>query len=193
MSFYDVDPKAGLNESKKIFGKFMLEYDQMAPSKVGDILGLDWEQMRELVGLLPDITDIKDCYYVAGGMSGYDHHNFPAFDSASDTLRAKRVEVVSPAELDTDEGRQNALNTIAGVDQVTQGDSKWSGFLERDLRVVAATKGTIVIDGWEQSAGAKLETFVADKLGKELIGVYPKLKPLSRKAWVKQGIVRDYE
>lgn len=102
--------------------------------------------------------------YVAGPMSGYPDHNFPAFRYAARRLRAMGHEVVSPVEMDESDGFDPS-----GED-VVPGSGQWAAFLSRDVKVVADPRieGIVVIDGWEQSRGAALEVHVARELGKTI-------------------------
>lgn len=95
--------------------------------------------------------------YLSGPMSGRPEYNFPAFHAAAGRLRSVGFEVVSPAELDGD--------PPAGV---IPGDSTYNAYLARDVQIVAdPTVGAVaVLDGWEESTGARLEVTVAHRLGK---------------------------
>lgn len=98
--------------------------------------------------------------YVSGPMSGIPHFNFHAFDEAAATLRTRGFDVVSPAELDDPKDRAKAL---ASPDGLSYDGKSWGDFLARDVRVLAddGIEAVCVLPGWENSRGARLETFVA--------------------------------
>lgn len=102
--------------------------------------------------------------YVAGPMSGYPEHNFPAFRRAAKILRDMGHEVTSPVEMDESSGFDAAT-----APNVEAGSSEWAKFLARDVIVIAAgVDAVVVIGGWEQSRGAALEVHVARELGKDI-------------------------
>jgi hypothetical protein len=110
-------------------------------------------------------------YYLAGPMSGYPRFNIPAFDEASAKLRAAGYHIISPAELDDPVTREMAWNSPDGAtlnDTHPNGES-WGDFLARDVKIVAdKVTGIIVLPGWEESRGARLEMMVALLCGHEL-------------------------
>lgn len=97
--------------------------------------------------------------YLAGPMSGIPQFNFPAFFAATKRLRDLGYDIVSPAELDEEHIRTQALSSSDGApDKV---DRSWGDFLSRDVKIVAdAVKGIVFLPGWEKSRGARLEAFV---------------------------------
>lgn len=101
--------------------------------------------------------------YVAGPMSGYPEHNFPAFREAARVLRIMGHDVTSPVEMDEAGGFDAAT-----APNVASGSPEWATFLARDVIVIAGAdvEGVVVIDGWEESRGAALEVHVARELGK---------------------------
>jgi hypothetical protein len=106
------------------------------------------------------MSDKKGRYYLAGPMSGYKQFNFPAFIAAAADLRARGYEIVSPAELDAENGiDKQAMASVDGdASKLTQ---TWGDLLARDVKLVAdQVDGVIVLPGWESSRGARLETFV---------------------------------
>lgn len=84
--------------------------------------------------------------YVSGGMSGYQDHNFPAFFAAENQLLAAGYEVKNPAS-----------NQPEGL--------SWEQYMRMDLQDLLECDGVAVLDGWEASRGARLETYVARQLG----------------------------
>lgn len=106
--------------------------------------------------------------YLAGPMTGLPQFNFPAFDAASENLRARGFEVVSPAELDDPEDRVLALASSDGrLKDVTK---SWGQFLGRDIIIImdGGIEAIFVLPGWQRSSGARLETFV----GRAIKGIY---------------------
>ncbi|WP_063042293.1 MULTISPECIES: DUF4406 domain-containing protein [Nocardia] len=89
--------------------------------------------------------------YLAGPMSGYPEWNFPAFHAAAAELRDLGLNVVNPAELD-DPGH-------------VPGSEDWSWYLRRDLKKLLDCDSIVLLPGWDESRGAKLEYRVAYELG----------------------------
>lgn len=90
--------------------------------------------------------------YICGPMTGYPEFNHPEFNRVAKLLRAKGLLVVNPAELDKDLGQP------------------WDHYLRRDLVVIAKKVGRVVLlSGWQNSNGATLERYVAEKLRCEII------------------------
>ena len=108
-------------------------------------------------------------YYLAGPMSGIPQFNFPALDTAKASLLAQGYAVVSPAELDDEIARKAALASPDGnmEEYVAETGETWGDFLARDVKLIAdEVDGVILLEGWEESKGARLEAFVARTCGK---------------------------
>jgi Domain of unknown function (DUF4406) len=92
-------------------------------------------------------------------MSGIPKFNFPAFFAAAQDLRSCGFEVVSPAEIDNEEDKGEAL---ASPDGAPSGRKTWGDFLARDVKLIAdaGIQGIVFLPGWSTSRGAKLEAFV---------------------------------
>jgi hypothetical protein len=90
--------------------------------------------------------------YIAGGMSGYPEHNFPAFFHAAEALRALGHEPVNPAELD-------------GPDFDHDNPQPWEHYLKRDIVLLLECDAVFTLEGWAQSKGATLERHIAKELG----------------------------
>jgi hypothetical protein len=110
-------------------------------------------------------------FYLAGPMSGIPEHNFPAFRAAAADLRDQGYRVISPVELDEEDGFDGG--------EVPSGSSRWAEFLARDVKIVASenVEALVLLPGWEKSRGAALEIHVARELGKKILS-YPTLDPL---------------
>lgn len=100
--------------------------------------------------------------YIAGPMTGIPRHNFPAFDAAAAVLRAAGYTVTSPAELDDPEDRALALASPDGSLGSGSNSKSWGDFLARDVKLIAdgGIEAIFVLPGWDESRGARLETFV---------------------------------
>lgn len=86
-------------------------------------------------------------YYISGPMSGLPDLNFPAFADCARVLRAHGVTVVSPHEQGGD-GDNDPAN--------------WGTYVRADIVEMAKHCNAIVLlPGWPDSRGAKLELHVA--------------------------------
>lgn len=111
-------------------------------------------------------------------MSGIPACNIPAFDAAAKDLRERGIEVISPAELDDPHVRAASLASPDGSLETIPGS--WEDFLARDIPIVCdpTVEAIVVLDGWENSKGARFETDVARRLGKPILR-YPDLEPVA--------------
>jgi hypothetical protein len=99
-------------------------------------------------------TDIKTLY-VAGPMSNRPQNNYPAFNAAAATLRARGFTVVNPAESGAEDG--------------------WASYvdlLKDDLRMLLDCDGVATLEGWWESVGARNEVQVAGILKMPVRSVY---------------------
>lgn len=85
--------------------------------------------------------------YIAGPMTGLPGLNYPAFNRVAEQLRAAGYTVLNPAENPDQDG--------------------WEAYMRLSIMQVAEADGLAVLDGWENSRGAKLEVHVAKTLGLE--------------------------
>jgi len=94
--------------------------------------------------------------YLAGPMSdivdeqGIPNCNYPAFHEAASDLRGRGFYVVSPAELHAD---------------FETNPKPYGDYLRAGLIALLGTAAVVVLPGWEQSNGARLEVTVARALG----------------------------
>lgn len=101
--------------------------------------------------------------YVAGPMSGIPHFNIPLFDRVTADLRRMGHTVTNPAEEDPPPVREAALASKYG----SPADLLPTGFthgdlLARDVKLIAdGVDGVVLLPGWEDSNGARLEAFTA--------------------------------
>lgn len=107
--------------------------------------------------------------YLAGPMTHIKQFNFPAFDAVAadlrdDTFGPGSFEVISPAELDDPAARAAAMSSEDGdpEEYARLTGLTWGDFLSRDVKLIAdgGFDAIICLEGWENSRGARLETFV---------------------------------
>jgi nucleoside 2-deoxyribosyltransferase len=84
--------------------------------------------------------------YVAGPMTGYPDLNFPLFHSVAAELRSRGLDVVNPAELNSDPSKS------------------WHACMRVDIRELVTCDIIVMLPGWEQSKGATLERHIAKAL-----------------------------
>lgn len=107
--------------------------------------------------------------YVAGPMSGYPQFNFPAFDAAIERLGKRGYIAVPPVDLLDPEARRICLASMDGK-LAKVGNKEWADFLSEDVKLIAKdVDGVAVLEGWERSRGARLETFVARLCNKPIV------------------------
>lgn len=89
------------------------------------------------------------CIYIAGPMTGIRDFNRPAFFSAAQLLTERGHAVLNPASL---------------PDGLTE-----SQYMDICLAMLRCADVIYLLDGWENSAGARVEYALADKLGLDII------------------------
>lgn len=85
-------------------------------------------------------------WYVAGPMSGLPALNYPAFHAAAAKLRAEGHHVENPAE-----NPQPPCGT-------------WAGWMRMAIRQLSHCDAVLLLPGWENSKGARLEAVIARNL-----------------------------
>lgn len=116
--------------------------------------------------------------YIAGPMTGYPLHNFPAFDAAAAALRAAGFEVSSPADNDR----------ILGYDGVTEPAPE--GLIKKvwalNFMSVVEAEVIVVLDGWRSSPGATLEVEMAQLMRKPVV-TYPSMELVQPESAVEEA------
>ena len=82
--------------------------------------------------------------YLAGPMTGIEEFNYPAFHAAAKRLRAEGHTVFNPAEID------------GGA-----ADKSHAYYMRVDLRALVDCEAIMVLPGWLDSRGARLEVQIA--------------------------------
>lgn len=103
-------------------------------------------------------------YYIAGPMRGIAQHNFPAFDACRDSLRRlfpnrETHLIISPADLT----REKFGGLTPQDHQITA--AMYEQFMREDLTHVVQSQFIVLLPGWEQSNGARIEALVGHTIG----------------------------
>ena len=132
--------------------------------------------------------------YIAGPMRGKPFYNFVEFDATRDHLVALGHVVVSPADLDRDNGFDGMK---------CPPDSDWSATppgwdmaigVGRDLEALRGCSAIHLLPGWEESVGARAEAAVAEWMGLQRVDANGNSMP--RNVGVRQfetGATRDLD
>lgn len=116
-------------------------------------------------------------FYVAGPMRGYPKFNFPAFDKARDLGISLGHKIISPADMDRENGvNENWTGDCTAPENVRK-------FVDRDAEALLSLRaengdGIALLPGWNESTGASAEFFIAKWLGLKIIDART-FKPLA--------------
>jgi Domain of unknown function (DUF4406) len=103
----------------------------------------------------------KGILYLVGPMRGIPKHNFPAFYAAEADLLELGFDVINPARLDEAEGFDP--EGAASAEMILE-------FLRRDIDLLFdVVDGIVMLPGWESSAGANLQFWLARALNKRIL------------------------
>lgn len=91
-------------------------------------------------------ADTHDEYdiYISGPMSGLEEFNYHRFDEVASWLRSFGLRVFNPAE------NFNGMSTLVR-----------KMYLKKDIAAVIRSGAILLLEGWEESAGANVELHVA--------------------------------
>lgn len=92
-----------------------------------------------------------DATYISGPMSSFPDFNHPAFHKAAANLRSRGVRVENPAE-----NKPPACGT-------------WEGWMKIAVLQLLRCKSIVMLPGWENSRGARLERKIAGELGLHVV------------------------
>ena len=109
-------------------------------------------------------------YYVAGPMRGIPEFNFPAFDAATEELRALGARVFNPAERDREVGFD--AKGMMGTDaELAAANFNVREAFEADTSFICTEATHIyMLPGWSRSTGATAERALAIALGLTIEG-----------------------
>lgn len=104
---------------------------------------------------------MKRRVYIAGPMSGYDDHNYPAFYDAEKRWKKAGWDVLNPARsFDGDKSRV------------------YTDYLREDVRMISRADAIAFLPGWNRSKGALFEHGVAKGLNLPMYDAHT-LSPLA--------------
>jgi len=86
--------------------------------------------------------------YLSGPMTGYVGYNYDTFHKAAEYLRNKGYTVFNPAEI------------FSGNTSLPRED-----YMREDIRALLDCETVMMLDGWQDSDGAKLEYEIAKAIG----------------------------
>lgn len=100
-------------------------------------------------------------------MTGIELYNWPMFRFVADYLRDRGWDIVTPIEIDEDEGMvEVTYDSFGAYESVTTTDLfDYERILAVDLEAVATCDAIVLLPGWENSNGAKRELVHAISLG----------------------------
>lgn len=85
--------------------------------------------------------------YISGAMTGVKDYNYPLFFKIEEELSKNGIKSINPARLGYVE------------------EYSWSDYLRRDIKALMDADAILMLDGWEEAKGAKLEKYIAEEIG----------------------------
>lgn len=113
-------------------------------------------------------------FYIAGPMRGHENLNFPAFDRAAECGRQRGYSIISPADLDREHGIDPVKDPGVTEHENILSPAELREIVKRDIAVISSLHaerrdGIAVLDGWENSVGARAEVALARWLGLQVV------------------------
>lgn len=96
--------------------------------------------------------------YISGPMTGLPNLNFGEFERVAKQLYEKGYEVINPADL-------------------KQPDKSWETCMRVDIAELVKADTIALLNGWQESKGARLEVTIAKALGMQIVDAYT-LEPI---------------
>lgn len=95
--------------------------------------------------------------YIAGPMTGKEHHNFSAFFEAEEQLVKMGYQPLNPAW-------NNGKTLEEAIANVDEDGRSWLEYMRKDMVYLSQADLIVVLDGWRESRGACFEVDVANAL-----------------------------
>ena len=102
--------------------------------------------------------------YISGPITGIDFGNRFAFSCARNALELCGYEVVDPSEVQLDD------------------EATWTDYMRADLKLLLDCDYIYMLDGWEDSKGARIERELAENLGIEEIDLDEESERVKKRA-----------
>ena len=127
--------------------------------------------------------------YIAGPMTGRPDWNYPAFFAADEWLGNIGIEAINPAKTDGDT-LDSAL--FYANNNLYPPFKTWDYYLRKALVQIADADGVLLLPGWQDSKGARLEVHVAKELGMPLYierdgGLVPRVQVIGLSGYARAG------
>lgn len=113
------------------------------------------------------MTHLPSTAYLAGPMRGIAAFNFPAFRRAAKILRDAGIRILSPHEMDEDNGYD--WTGFTGHEDLADYDFDLTERLTEDIHAIGEADAVILLDGWQNSSGARAEASFAWAVGKQVL------------------------
>lgn len=104
-----------------------------------------FKRFMERIG---DMNEVASKVYISGPMTDCPGYNFDNFEKAAELIEAGGDVSVSPADM-------------TGVKEGWE----WEDYLREDLRLILDCDAIVLLPGWKESRGARLEYDTAKRLG----------------------------
>ena len=102
--------------------------------------------------------------YISGPITGVDFGNRFAFSSARAVLELCGYEAVDPSKVQLDD------------------EATWADYMRADLKLLLDCDFIYMLEGWEDSKGARLERELAENLGIKEIGIDQEFERVKKRA-----------
>ena len=99
--------------------------------------------------------------YISGPMSGLENLNRDEFSRMASLLQAKGHEPVNPHDIIP----TRRIQMTAGYIEEPIKDPKYLDYLKADIAVLMTCDAYVLLDGWRDSNGSRIEKGLADDLG----------------------------
>ena len=95
--------------------------------------------------------------YLSGKITGLDKEVYTRqFERAESFYKTSGFDVINPVKIGEEVLKQNP-------------SAKWEDFMQKDLEALKTCTHIALLEGWEESKGAKMEKTEAEKLGLEIM------------------------
>lgn len=135
--------------------------------------------------------------YIAGPMTGIEHHNLPLFFETEQKLQQLGHETENP-------GDNDGPTPWEAILAAKEHPRTWADYMRLDIPRVMKSDAICVLPGWQNSPGARLETTVAKALGMPIMTLadgqlVPRVRAIGLSGYARAGkdtvakiLVEDY-